>query len=151
MNFKLLLFAFSPYVIGYMVNYVLMNWYGMISTVLGILFLIYWYYVGYKSYDYVQNKMKSILIGNSFVIINIILILVQEIILKEYMLNIIGLSSQMFYLAPIGFTTILGRIIFFFTSIYKGWYFHILSFILMITVYYAGYSAKLKSKKRYKI
>jgi hypothetical protein len=121
-----------------------MNWNGMISMVLGILFLIYWYYVGYKSYDYVQNKTKSILIGNSFVIINIILILVQEVILKEYMLNIIGLSSQMFYLAPIGITTILGRIIFFFTSIYKGWYFHILSFILMVTVYYAGYSAKLK-------
>lgn len=150
MNFKLLLFAFSPYVIGYMVNYVLMNWNGMISMVLGILFLIYWYYVGYKSYDYVQNKMKSILIGNSFVIINIILILVQEIILKEYMLNIMGLSSQMFYLAPIGITTILGRIIFFFTSSYKGWYFHILSFILMITVYYAGYCAKLKSKRDYK-
>jgi hypothetical protein len=150
MNLKLLLFAFSPYLIGYMVNYALMNWYGMISMFLGILFLIYWYYVGYKSYDYVQNKMKSLLIGNSFVIINIILILVQEIILKEYMLNIIGLSSQMFYLAPIGITTILGRIIFFFTSSYKGWYFHILSFILMIIVYYAGYSAKLK-KRNYKM
>lgn len=138
---KLFLFSISPFVIGYLLNYLItkLNWYGIRIFIFSIIFVLYWYFIGYKSYDYVKNIKQSILIGNSFAIVSIILVLIQEIILKRYMLNIIGFLSQMYYLPVIGLISVILRKILFFVSIQYMWYTYILSFALMIFIYYKGY------------
>lgn len=138
---KLFLFSISPFVIGYLLNYLItkLNWYGIRILIFSIIFVLYWFFIGYKSYDYVKNIKQSILIGNSFAIISIILVLIQEIILKRYMLNIIGFLSQMYYLPIMGLISVILRKILFFVSIQYMWYTYILSFALMIIIYYKGY------------
>ncbi len=138
---KLFLFSISPFVIGYLLNYLItkLNWYGIKIFIFSIIFVLYWYFIGYKSYYYVKNIKQSILIGNSFAIVSIILVLIQEIILKRYMLNIIGFLSQMYYLPVIGLISVILRKILFFVSIQYMWYTYILSFALMIFIYYRGY------------
>ncbi len=54
---KLLLFAFSPVIISKLFSHVL--WVGMEISFLSILFCIYWYYVGYKSYDYIELHLNN--------------------------------------------------------------------------------------------
>ncbi|MBP1926524.1 membrane-associated HD superfamily phosphohydrolase [Sedimentibacter acidaminivorans] len=145
---KLFLFSISPFVIGYLLNYLItkLNWYGIRIFIFSIVFVLYWFFIGYKSYDYVENMKQSILIGNSFAIVSIILVLIQEIILKRYLINIIGFLSQMYYLPIMGLISVILRKILFFASIQYMWYTYILSFALMIFIYYKGYIKKKLSK-----
>ena len=89
---KLLAFSISPFIISHLISVAVYNldWYGGIISIISILFCIYWYFVGYKSYDYVKSMKESILLGNSFSIISISLDLFQSLILGRYLFNIIG-------------------------------------------------------------
>ena len=70
---KLLAFSISPFIIGRLIDLAIYNldWYGKILSIISILFCIYWYFVGYKSYDYAKSMKESILLGNCFSIISI--------------------------------------------------------------------------------
>lgn len=146
---KLLFLGILPFVIGRLLDYAMMkyDWYGTIILIISIMFFTYWFFVGYKSYDYVKTSKESILIGNSFAIINIILILFQILIMKGFMLNILGILPQMFYLPTMGIVGALERTLFFFIPTHYPWEPFVLSFILMIVVYYAGYRIRLKNKR----
>ncbi|NMB08544.1 MAG: hypothetical protein GX981_09185 [Tissierellia bacterium] len=89
---KLLAFSISPFIISHLISVAVYNldWYGGIISIISILFCIYWYFVGYKSYDYVKSMKESILLGNCFSIISISLDLFQSLILGGYLFNIIG-------------------------------------------------------------
>lgn len=89
---KLLAFSISPFIISHLISVAVYNldWYGGIISIISILFCIYWYFVGYKSYDYVKSMKESILLGNYFSIISISLDLFQSLILGGYLFNIIG-------------------------------------------------------------
>lgn len=146
---KLLFLGILPFAIGRLLDYAMMkyNWYGTIISIIGIMFFSYWFFVEYKSYDYVKTAKESILIGNSFAIISIILILFQGLILKRFMPNILGILPQMFYLPTLGVIGTLERTLLFFVSTHYLWMSFVLSFILMIVVYYAGYHMRLKNKR----
>ena len=140
---KLLLFAVSPFIISLLFSYVLLELelVGMEISFMSIIFCIYWLFVGYKSYGYVTSTKESILLGNSFAIISIILIILQIALMGRYMLNIIGSAPQSFFLPMVRVSSWISSLIYSFirftsTSITRG----IISFILMLFIYYIGYS-----------
>lgn len=143
---KLLIFSVSPYIIGYLLSYTMLkfNWYGTIISVISILFCVYWFFVGYKSYDYVKSTKESILLGNCFGIASIILIMLQKVVLGSFMPNIIGYGSQNFFLPIIRVSSwIEGNLLFFLSTHYMDITF-IVSFLLMMIIYYAGYWSRVK-------
>lgn len=143
---KLLLFSVSPYIIGYLLSYAMLkfDWYGKIISIISILFCVYWFFVGYKSYDYVKSTKESILLGNCFGIVSIILIMLQKVVLGSFMPNIIGYGSQNFFLPIISVSSwIEGNLLFFLSTHYMDITF-IVSFLLTMVIYYAGYWSRLK-------
>ena len=143
---KLLLFAISPLLIGYLIDRGMMSfgWYGIEISILSILFVVYWFFVGYKSYDYVESRKESILLGNSFAIISIVLILGQIIFLGGHSFNIIGILPQFFYMPMVRVSSWVEKIVLFFIRIRYSTVNFIFSFVLMILIYYAGYNKKVK-------
>lgn len=140
---KLLLFAVSPFIIGYILNYLMIkfNWYGLIISIISIAFCVYWFFVGYKSYDYTKTKKESILLGNSFAILSIIVFMFQTLVMER-----IGFAPQMFYLPVLRVSSWIQRILLFFISTHSMWITLILSCLLMIIIYCAGYSMKFKKR-----
>lgn len=143
---KLLAFSISPFIIGRLIDLAIYNldWYGKILSIISILFCIYWYFVGYKSYDYAKSMKESILLGNCFSIISIALALFQSLILGRFLLNIIGSFPQYFFLPMMRVSSWIDRILLFFIPFTSMTILSVISFILMIIIYYAGYRKRLK-------
>lgn len=141
----LLFCGLCPFVIGYLLNYILLafNLYGVVSFVIGILFFLYWGFIGYISYNYVKSAISSFILGNSFAIIGLVLIIFQEVALKKYWPNIIGMAPQMFYLPTLSITYKIEQT-FFFVPIHYIWVSYCLSFLLMALVYCWGYSINMQ-------
>lgn len=146
---KLLFYAISPLIIGYLLNATItkFNWGGNEFFMVSILFFVYWFFAGYLSTQDAKSAIESVLIGNSFAMVSIILILIQSLILKSDLPNIIGTAPQMFYLPTLSLATKIEGVLLFFITPHTVWQICIFAFILMIAVYYAGYSAKLKKHK----
>ncbi len=147
---KLLLFSVSPLIIVYLLHYTIYNfdWYGRILSIISILFCVYWYYVGYKSYDYAKTIKESLLLGNCFAIVSIVLILFQLLVLKRFSFSIIGLALQMFFLPMVRASSWVENIILFFTPFRISEVNFVISFILMMGIYYAGYKKIYNREKR---
>jgi hypothetical protein len=146
---KLLTLSFSPFLIGFLLNLAIMryNFYGNIALGIGFLFYFYWFWVGYKSHDYTNSLKESILIGNSFAIICVLLVIFQIVVLKSFISNPIGLLPQIFYLPTIALIGWLERMIFFFVRIHYLWLTILFSFISMVSVYYSGFNIRSKNMK----
>lgn len=144
-NGKLLLFAASPFLIGYGMNGLMLNWglYGFSMTLMSVLFSIYWIYGGYRSFEYSKSRLKSNLLGNGFALICIGLILIQGGFLGRLMMNFVGFAPQMFFLPMIRIVALTQHILFFLPG---NSTFGILSlaFIAMILLYNIGYSMRMK-------
>lgn len=143
---KLLFLSGSPFVIGYLLNYVMMrfNLYGTSVVMMSVLFLVYWFFVGSISTKYTESIRESILIGNSFAIVSIILIIFQEVVMGRYMFNVIGTAPQMFYLVTLSLVSKLENVLLFFMPSHYMWMAYSLAFGLMILVYYKGYTVRMK-------
>ena len=145
----LLVFSFSPFLIGYLMNRAIyaLDWYGTIISVISVGFCFLWFLVGFLSYDFVKSKKQSILLGNFFAIISIVLILFQSLIMNRFMSNIFGLGPQTFYLPMIRVAVWIEGILRFFVpmiQITHMWTIFLISFISMLAIYNAGYSMRLK-------
>lgn len=144
---KILLLAASPFAIGYLLNYAMLqfNWFSSVFLFLiNSLFFLYWFYVGYLSAEHTKFVREAILVGNSFAFLSIALILFQELVLGRYLTNIIGLLPQMFYLPTVALMArVVSRLLFFLNTHYT-WVIFIFSFIAMVAVYYGGYSKGMK-------
>lgn len=143
---KLLLLSATPFIIGYLLNFAMarFNWYGTIVSIISLLFSAYWFWIGYKSHDYVKTIKESILLGNSFAIGSIILILFQRPAYEGFIFDIVVVAPQMFYLPILRLTSLIQRTLLFFVSTHYMSGTFILSFILMIVIYYRGYLMRLK-------
>ncbi|MDF2632590.1 MAG: hypothetical protein K0Q85_1186 [Caproiciproducens sp.] len=146
-RFLLVLFAVSPFAIGYWLNYALQkfNWAGGVPFMISILFLVYWFFIGYFSVRLTNSVRKSLLIGNSFAALVLLLNVFQDVLLHRFFLNEIGIATQNFYLPMIPLSVKIG----FFIPHRAFWGICILAFILMAAVYYLGYSFKQKRLNRY--
>lgn len=145
----LLLFSFCPFIVGYLFNRAIytFEWYGSIISLVGLLFCIFWFIVGFISYDFSKSKKESILLGNFFAIISIVLILFQDLIMKRFLPNIFGMLPQMFYQPMIRIAVWVENILLFFTPVRTFWATSLVSFILMLAIYNTGYSMRVKSEQ----
>jgi hypothetical protein len=145
-KYWLLLFAITPIGIGYLHNYLFLNSYSnALHTIFSVIFIIYWFIVGYISPKFTKSAKEGLLLTNSFAIICIVLIIIQEVIVGRYFLNIFGMAPQMFYLSTIQISTILENKVLFFVTTHYMWMTCLLSFVVMILIYFAGW--KVGSKR----
>ena len=145
---NLLLFSVSPLLVGYFLSYMAYNhdWYGGILTIISVIFCIYWFYAGYKSYDFASSRRESIFIGNSCAFIAIILILFQGLLLGRFIMSFLGSAPQYFFFPMIRVSLWFEGIIFFFTSTTRVETISLVSFILMIAIYNVGFNFRLKNE-----
>ena len=122
------------------------GWYGIEVSIISVLFVVYWFFVGYKSFDYVESAKESVLLGNSFAIISIVLILGQVIFLGGHSFNIIGILPQFFYMPMVRVSSWVERIVSFFTRTRYSTVNFIFSFVLMIVIYCAGYNKRSRKE-----
>jgi hypothetical protein len=145
-KYWLLLFAITPIVIGYLYNYIiLISFTNVINIVLSAIFIIYWFVIGYISTKFTNSKKEGLLLTNSFAIIFLVILIIQNIIVGHY-LPVIGGMSQMFYLPTIKIASMLQNTILFFVTTYHMWMTCCVSFVLMILVYFAGWKAGSKNR-----
>ncbi len=135
------LLAISPFVLGYLLDHAMMkfNWYGANITLISALFYLYWFFAGRMSANWTKSRKESILIGNSFAIISIALMIFQDVVLKRYFSNIIGIAPQMFYLPALRLSAQIEDVLLFFLTTRSLWRTSSVAFVLMIVVYRAGY------------
>ena len=143
----LLFCSASPFLLGYLLNYVTVKFdlYGSIILAISLSFTIYWFFIGYASASFIKSPIKSIVIGNIFAIADIILILFQELVLDRYFPNAVGTYTQMFYFPMLSVAFKVENMLH--LPLSYGWMGYILSFILMLSVYYMGYYSKTKNTK----
>ena len=127
---KLTLLAITPLIIGNLVNFI------PLTIIISVLFLLYWFWIGFISAKFTESGIQSILIGNSFGIISIIILLVTEIIFKRYLTGFLGLQPQMYFLVSIKIPAIVLPL---FIAHLNGTLLFGTSFVLMVLVYYIGY------------
>ena len=127
---KLIVLAITPLIIGNLVNFI------PLTMIISLLFLLYWFCIGFVSTQFTKSGIQSILIGNSFGIISIIILLVTEIIFKSYLTGFLGLQPQMYFLAAIKIPAIVLPL---FITHLNGTLLFGASFVLMVIVYYIGY------------
>lgn len=131
----LILVGIAPFFMGYGMNYLMMG--PFYNTVLpykliGIAFLIAWFFVGRYSYIFVSDKKLATLLGNSVALIVLVLILYQEVVLRQYWLNQIGMATQLYYLALINVASVFTRMFHTMSATY------ITAFLMMCMVFYLG-------------
>lgn len=133
---KLMIIGISPMIIGYIVNIIVINLkiYGMGYLFIGILFLLYWYFMGYKSCKYSKNSKEALIFANLFGFLNLLFVFFQVIVSNSFYGNLWGFLPQMYFLpmvnivARIDFLNILNNV----PKIFTGGY------IIMVIVFYFG-------------
>ena len=106
----LLLMGFFPLLlIGYGLNHLIMTalyYNAVVYLLIGIAVLAVWFAFGMLSAKLTGSKKEAVLLLNAPAFLVLLLILVQELILRAYWMNIIGVATQMFYLPllPLSFT-----------------------------------------------
>lgn len=138
---KLLFFSISPLIISVFFSFIIrLGFVGMELSILSFLFCIYWFFVGYKSYYYTESIKESILIGNSFGILSIILIVIQIGLVGRYFMNFIGILPTYYYL-PIGrVSDWIENILYIFIKYTSNSMLNsLISFFIMMLLYYFGY------------
>ena len=133
---KLILLAVTPFIIGNLFNLIALSGVAAILLIASILFYCFWLWIGFISYKLTDSTVQSLLIGNSFGIATLIILLGAGLILQSYLPGIIGFQLQMYFLPAVSVTSKVLMI--FFKSISSNGIFGA-SFVLMVLVYYIGY------------
>jgi len=138
---KLILFAFSPLLVGIGMNGMMIkwNWYGASMTLISIIFSIYWIYGGYRSFECSKSRLKSNLLGNGFAIVSIGVILLQLALLGRFMMNFMCFAPQMFFLPTVRMVAILRRVLFF-LPVNSTFGIVSMAFLFMLLLYNIGYT-----------
>jgi len=146
----LVLIGLIPFVLGFAMNSWLMNNPNSILPfrLLGILFLVFWVWVGFITCKYAKTPYHSAVILHLPAFLVLLLIMYQDIVLEEYWSNLLGLATQFYYLPLINISSFISSFI-----ITGGLYVQmstamIVAFLLMYGSYYVGcYFKKVVSRK----
>ncbi len=135
-NLLLILFGFIPLMLGFLINWLIMNFQTTIIpfNIIGYIFLIFWFFLGFISYKFQKNIAFSLSLIHLPIFLALILNLYQEIILGEYFSNTLGICTQFFFLPTLNISVS-------FLTNYL-WQSYIVGFIFMCFSYYAGYLFK---------
>ena len=130
----LVLLGLIPFVLGFVMNSWLMNNPNSILPfkLIGILFLVFWVWVGFITCKYVKTPYQSAVIIHLPALFVLFLIMYQDIVLEKFWSNFFGLATQFYYLPLIN----LSNFIFSYTMTISP--LMIVAFSLMYGSYYVG-------------
>jgi hypothetical protein len=138
-----LIAGFSPLPIGYGINYLCINnimWTKLTLDLISFIFFLCWGLLGFVLCKFVKTKTNALIICNLPAFIVLILILIQELIHKKYWSNDWGVATQFFYLPTIKISSYVTP-----DFMYYMWQTYIVSFTLMIIVFYLGCYIRVKT------
>ncbi|QOR33851.1 hypothetical protein IMX26_10105 [Clostridium sp. 'deep sea'] len=137
----LLLIGLIPLPLGYYMNHLIMTVYfdkALPYGLIGIIYLLVWFGLGYLTYYFTNSDKEAMIIVHFFGFIDIVLILFQVVVMKHYWSNIIGISTQFFFLPLLN---IAGKLTFFGHRFY---WVYIVAFALLCAAFYLGRLARKK-------
>lgn len=141
----LLVIGFLPLALGYLLNYLLYAFpntnFSVVALIFSFALLITWFLFGKLSVKWIRSKHSAIIYLNLAAILTLLLILYQEIILRQYWPNLLGLSAQYFYLPLLTPAFLLTPM---FHSVYSA---YICAFILLLVASYIGRIVGERQKK----
>ena len=105
-----ILIGFAPLPLGFLLNDLMINRDFLPPLLMGFLFLFAWFLFGMLSIKFVTRRKEAVLLLNTPAFLVLLLILFQEIILGRFFANIIGISSQFFYLPLMQLGAIIVRV-----------------------------------------
>ena len=106
-KFLLFLIGLIPFVLGFAMNSWLMNNPNSILPfrLIGILFLVFWVWVGFITCKYAKTSYHSAVIIHLPAIFVLLLVMYQDMVLEEYWSNLLGLATQVYYLPLINLSS----------------------------------------------
>ncbi len=147
MNMLLMLIvSVSPFAFGFALNKAMMTFdlYGNATLLLSLLFAVYWTYAGYKSYEITGSAKSSVIAAHSFAFLSIGSVFFQLLVYGRYAFGWLGTLPQFFYLPMVRLTAIVQINLMFFVRTHYTTVTYVLSLLLMIAFYYAGYVMRQK-------
>ena len=139
---SLLFVGIIPFFVGCGVNYLILG--PFVNVVLpykliGIAFLIAWFFAGRYSYKLVETKKTATILGNAIAFIVLLLIICQECVLGQYWPAPVGTATQFYYLPLLGlasmFTSMFARM---FHTMVPTYIAATTAFLMMCIVFYLG-------------
>lgn len=143
----LFLLGFIPLALGFIMNSWMMKNQNSILPfkLIGVIFLLFWIFLGLKTSEFEETPVKSAIIGNSPAILMLLLIMFQEIILGRFLLNMVGIVSQFYFLPLINLSSSIVGVFLFLTPFpIEMWSSSLIAFLLMFGSYYFGGYLKRK-------
>lgn len=140
----LLFIGLIPLPLGYIMNYLMMKvYYDRVLPygAIGIIFLIAWFGLGLTTCHFTDSDKEAVVIVHMLAFVDLLLVIFQEVILKHYWFNQIGIATQLFYLPLVN---IAGKFVFFSNRVY---WIYVAAFAFMCIVFYLG---RLARKNRIK-
>lgn len=142
----ILIVGFSPLLIGYGINLILYNNMntnlGTVLNLISVLFFLYWGVLGFVFYKFTGTKHSTLIICNLPAFIALILMIFQEVINQKYWANFVGFATQFFYLPALRVGTIVTP-----NFLHYLWQTCVVSFVLMIAIFYLGCYLSEKAKQ----
>lgn len=149
---KLLLMVLSPILIGFLFNNFLL-FIPLFIYVAPFLMIVYWFWVGTKFTDHVNNPIKAIVLANSIGIISLILYYWQFVVVADKGRNIILAGFSQLFTLPLSYIS--SYIVIRFGLIPNGinqstiLAVQVVGLILMIIVFFSGYFYKKNLSKQH--
>lgn len=97
-KFLILLLGCTPFLIGRIQDWLMMNLLGVPLMLISVLMLLFWGYLSHVSLRMSNYDWKALLLLNAPAAIDLLLVLIQEWGFGAYWMNRIGGYSQLFYL-----------------------------------------------------
>ena len=97
-KFLILLLGCTPFLIGRVQDWLMMNLLGVPLMLISVLMLLFWGYLSHVSLRMSNYDWKALLLLNVPAAIDLLLVLIQEWGFGAYWMNRIGGYSQLFYL-----------------------------------------------------
>ena len=97
-KFLILLLGCTPFLIGRIQDWLMMNLLGVPLMLISVLMLLFWGYLSHVSLRMSNYDWKALLLLNAPAAIDLLLVLIQEWGFGAYWMNRIGGYSQRFYL-----------------------------------------------------
>ncbi|TCK92667.1 hypothetical protein EDC19_1820 [Natranaerovirga hydrolytica] len=140
---KVILFLLGviPLVLGFLIHTWMMKNQNSVLPfkLIGIIFLLFWVWVGFITCKFERTPLKSAIIANSLAFLMLLFILFQEIILGRYGANMFGIVPQLYYLPLVNISSSIVGLLY---SL-MGWGMQVsvislMSFLFMFGSYYLG-------------
>lgn len=138
----LFLLGLTPLALGFWMNSWMMNNPNNMLPykLIGIVFLVFWFVIGFKTCKFEETTLKSAAIVNLPALLMVILLIFQELILGQYWMNLFGTITQFYYLPLVNISASIEGIFGFFIPglVIHMWSTFLIGFFLMLASYYLG-------------